>query len=147
MDLPVIAQALHQVVKIVHNPVKQLVHQLRLHHFRNVHDDALPGTGHPSGFGVGAAAAWENEDAGVGLLQGLQIGRKLAFGKWMVQSFGVLFKRPIRGVFVHVSPMEPIAAMRWITEVIYGETFGLEAFDYILIIWVSPAGGDVDHGR
>lgn len=143
-NLSVITEALHQVIKIVHNLVKEFVHQLRPHHLRDINDDALAGADHPAGFGVGAAAAREYEDAGVGGLEGLQIGRKLTFGQWMVQSVGVLLEGPIRGVFVDVSPMEADAAVRRIPEIIDSQAFFLEAFDNSFVVWVSPAGGDVD---
>ena len=147
MDLSVIAEASHQIIKIAHNPVEEFVHQLRLNHFRDVGDNAFPGTGHPAGFGVGAPAARENEHACVRLPQGLQIGRKLALGKRMAQSLLVLLKGPIRGVFVHVSPMEAGAAVRRIPKVVNGEAFLAKAFNHFGVVFVSPAGGNVDHGR
>lgn len=49
------------------------------------------------------------------------------------------------GVFVHVGPVESIAVVGRVVEVIDGEAFLAEAFDHILIVGVSPAGGDIDH--
>lgn len=63
------------------------------------------------------------------------------------ESFLILLERPILGVFVHVSPMEALATVRWIAEVVYRKAFFLEALYHILVVWVSPAGGNVDHSR
>ncbi len=49
---------------------------------------------------MGAAATRKNKHAGIGPLQGIQIGLELTFGKRMVQTFGILLEVPIRGVFV-----------------------------------------------
>ena len=74
-----LSKAFYQIVNRPHNPVKQFVHKLRLHHLRNVGNHPFPGTGHPAGLGVGAAAARQHENARIGPFQGLQIGRKLPF--------------------------------------------------------------------
>ena len=60
---------------------------------------------------MGAAAARKNKHAGVCPLQSVQIGLELTLGKRMAQPFGILLKRPIRGVFVDVGPMEPVPAV------------------------------------
>ena len=61
-----LTQRLHQFIQIAHDGIEQLVHQLGFYHFRDVRDDAFAGTGHPTGFGVGTAAAQEYEHAGIG---------------------------------------------------------------------------------
>ncbi len=63
-DLSVIIKTFDQVIEIVHDLVKEFVHQLRLLHFRNIDDDALTHSSHPTCFGMSAAAARKNEDAG-----------------------------------------------------------------------------------
>lgn len=62
-NLPLIPKALHQVIEIVHDLIEQLVYQLRLLHFRDIDDNALAYTCHPSGRGVSAPTARENENA------------------------------------------------------------------------------------
>ena len=65
----------------------------------------------------------------------------------MVQSFGVLLEGSIRGIYIHISPVEPGAAVRRIPEVIDIVTFGLEAIYHLGIVWIPPAGGDIDAGH
>ena len=57
-------------VEVADDIVKELVHQFGLLHFGDVDDDFSAGAGHPAGFGVGAAAAGEDEDAGIGPFKG-----------------------------------------------------------------------------
>lgn len=63
------------------------------------------------------------------------------------ESFLILLERPIRGVFVHVSPMEATAAVGRIAEVIDIVPFGLEAFYHLRIVLISPTGGDINHSH
>ena len=103
---PFLLDASDQVVQIPDHPVKQLVHQLRLHHFRNVGDNPFPGTGHPAGLRVGTPSARQDQHAGVRPFQRLQVGRELPFRLRMAQSRGILLEAPTRGVFVNVRPAE-----------------------------------------
>ena len=57
-------------VEVTDDIVKELVHQFGLLHFGDVDDDFFAGAGHPACFGVGAAAAGEDEDAGIGPFKG-----------------------------------------------------------------------------
>ena len=86
-----------QVIEAPDDGVEELVHQLRFDHFRDVGDAAPAGAGHPAGFGVGAAAAGEDEHAGVGPFQRLQVGGELALRLRMVKALGVLREGPVRG--------------------------------------------------
>ena len=61
--------------------------------------------------------------------------------------FGVLLEGPIRGIYIHISPVEPGAAVRRISEVIDIVTFGLEAICHLGIVRTPPSGGDVDFGH
>ena len=70
---------------------------------------------------------------------------RATFCQRMVQSLGVLVKGPIMGVLVHVRPMETGAAVGRVTEVINIQAFLTKAFHDIFVIWISPAGGNVDH--
>ena len=72
-----------------------------------------------------------------------QIGTRPTDG----QSLSILLKRPIRGVFIHVSPMEACAAVRRIPEVIDIVSFGFEALNHLGIVRIPPAGGDIDAGH
>ncbi len=72
-----------QIIEVVHNPVKELVHQLRLLLFRHVDDGFETFAGEPAGFGVGAAAAREYEDAGIGPAHGVEVGLEAFFGNGM----------------------------------------------------------------
>ena len=98
---------------------------------------------------MGAAAAGEDEDAGVGPFQSLQVGLELPFGLRMVQALGILRKAPVRGVFVDVRPAETISAVRRIPEIIDFVPGLPEAGHHFGEISVPPAGSDVDpgHGR
>ena len=58
-------------VEVTHDIIKELVHKLRLDHLGDVDDDFFAGSGHPAGFGVGAAAAGEYQDARVRPRQGI----------------------------------------------------------------------------
>ena len=87
-------QNLDQLLQRPHNPVKQLVHQFRLDHFGDEDDGAFAAAGHPAGFGVGAAAGGEDEDAGIGPFEGVDVGRKLAFGEGVAEAFGILGEGP-----------------------------------------------------
>ena len=87
-------QNLDQLLHRPHDPVKELVHQFRLDHFGDVDEGALAVAGHPAGFGVGAAAAGEDEDAGIGPFEGVEVGGELAFGEGMAEAFGVLGEGP-----------------------------------------------------
>ena len=53
-------------VKAVADEVEEFVHEFGFLHFGDVDYDFFAGAFHPAGFGVGAAAAGEHEDAGVG---------------------------------------------------------------------------------
>ena len=138
------SEAVHQLLKAADDFVEELVHQLRLHHFGDVDDDALAAAGEVAGFGVGAATAGEEEHAGIGPLQGLQIGFELLFGKRMAETFGVPVEGPIRGVFIDVGPVEAGAAVGRVTEVVDFVAGGPEAGDHFGEIGVPPTGGDVD---
>ena len=106
-----LTQHLHQFIQIAHDGIEQLVHQLGFYHFGDVRDDAFAGTGHPTGFGVGTAAAREYEHAGIGPLQRFQIGRELALRERVMQPLGIFPEGPIGGVFVYIGPMETGSAM------------------------------------
>ncbi|MBP5558365.1 MAG: hypothetical protein J6X71_01215 [Bacteroidales bacterium] len=68
-------------------------------------------------------------------------------GKRMVQPFGILLKRPIRGVFVDVGPMEPVPAVRRIPEVIHLIPLLAQTLHHLLIVRIPPAGCNVDLGH
>ena len=140
-----ISETLYQVIQIANHFVEQLVHQLWLHHLGDVSYDAFAGAGNPSGLGVGTAAAGEDEDAGIGLLKGLQIGGELAFGEGVGQAIGILLERPVGGVFVYVGPVEAGAAVGRVAEVVDIVAFLAEALDHFGVIGISPAGCDVNH--
>lgn len=73
-------------------------------------------------------------------LQRVRIGLELTLGKRMAQPFGILLKRPIRGVLVDVGPMEPLPAVRRIPEVIHLIPLLPQAPDHLLIVRIPPAG-------
>jgi hypothetical protein len=93
---------------------------------------------------VSAAATRENQDAGVGRFEGIQVCSELTFGEWMVQSFGVFLKSPVRSILVYISPMETGTTVRRVTEIIDIVTFGPKAGYHFWVIRVSPTGGYVD---
>ena len=68
-------------------------------------------------------------------------------GQGVAKAIGIFPEGPVGGVFVHVGPMEASAAVGRIAEVIDGQAFLPEALHDIFIVWVSPAGGDVDHSN
>ena len=140
-------QNLDQFLHRPHNPVKKLVHQLWLDHLGDIYNRAFAAAGEPAGFGVGAAAAGEDEDAGVGPIQGLEVGGELAFGEGVVEAFGVLGEGPGGGVRVDVGPVEAGAAVGRVTEVIDFVARSPEAGDDVGVIGVPPAGCDVDFGH
>ena len=88
-------------------------------------DFTLALSGHPSSFGVSAAAARKDEDTSICPVQGIPIVLELTLSLRMVQSLTILLKRPIRGVFVNVRPMETIPAVRRVTEVVNTVEFSL----------------------
>lgn len=133
-----------QVVGVVHYLVEQPVHQFWLLHLRDVDYNFLSAAGHPAGFGVSAAAAGENQDAGIGPFKGLQIGLELTLGLRMVQAFGILLESPFRGVFVDVRPSESIAAVGRVPEIIYFVSCFAKLCNNFGVVGVSPTGGDVD---
>ncbi len=93
---------------------------------------------------MGAAAAGEDEDAGVGPAQGVQVGGELALGERVVEAFGVLGEGPVRGGRVDVGPVEAGAAVGRVAEVVYFVARLAQApYDFGEVL-VSPAGGDVD---
>ena len=124
--------------------IEELVHQLRFHHLRDINYDTFAFTSHPAGLGVGAAAAGEYKDTGVGPFQGLQIGRKLALGFRVVKTFGILLEGPVRSVFVDIGPAESISTVRWSAEVVDFVAGGAQALDDLGVLLISPAGGDVN---
>ena len=95
-----------QVLEVSHNPVKQLIHQLRLLLFRHVDNGSEAFAGEPAGFGVGAAAAGEYEDAGIGPTHGVEVGLEAFFGNGVGQALDVLGRLPVLPVFIYVGPVE-----------------------------------------
>ena len=57
LDYAVTAKGQYKVIQITNYLVKYFVHQLRLHHLRNINDYTFSFTCHPAGLGVGAASA------------------------------------------------------------------------------------------
>ena len=133
-------------IQTPHNPVKELVHQLWLLFFRHIDDGFEAFAGEPAGFGVGAAAAGEYEDADIGPKHGVQVGLEAFLGDGVGQVLDVLGRLPVLPVFIYVGPVEAAGVVFGIAEVIdlvagfpqRGHHFGL--------VWVPPAGGDVDSG-
>ena len=62
----------------------------------------------------------------------------------MVQSLLVLVEAPIWGVLVDVGPVETVAAVGRVAEVVDFVPGLTEARYHLGIIFVPPAGGDVD---
>ena len=79
-----LGELVDQFVEGAGDAVEEFVHQFGFLHLGDVDDDFLAGAGHPAGLGVGAAAAGEDEHAGVGPVQGFQVGGELAFGLGVV---------------------------------------------------------------
>ena len=136
-----------ELVDCAGDAVEEFVHEFGLLHLGDIDDDALAGAGHPAGFGVGAAAAGEDEDAGVGPVQGVQVGGELAFGFGVVEAFAVFVEGPVGRVFVDVGPVEAGAAVGRVTEVVDFVSRGAEALHYLCVVFVPPAGGDVYSGH
>lgn len=67
---------------------------------------------------MGAATARQNQNAGVSPLQRFNVIGELLLRRMMRQTVCVLRKRPICAIRVDVGPMEAVAALRRITEII-----------------------------
>ena len=91
---------------------------------------------------MGAAAAGEYEDAGVGPFEGFEVCGELAFSQRMGQAFLILLEIPFKGFRVNVGPAESVAAVGRIAEVIDFVPGLSDARDDFRIVLVPPAGGD-----
>ena len=70
--------------------IEQLVHELCFLHLGDVDNDFFAFAGEPAGLGVGASAAWQNEDAGIGPFQSLYVIGELLLGLRTFKSFAIL---------------------------------------------------------
>ena len=67
---------------------------------------------------MGAAAAGEYQDAGIGPFKGLDVIGKLALREGVAEAGGVLGEVPVCRVGVHVGPVEAGTAGERVTEVV-----------------------------
>ena len=137
-------QEFYQIIQGIRNAIEEEVHEFGLDGFGDVDEGAFAAAGEVAGFGVGAAAGGEDEDAGVGPFQGFKIGLKLLLSQGVLETLCILVEGPVQGVFVDTCPFETVAAVRGIAEVIDAVAFGAEALYHFGKIGVPPAGGDVD---
>jgi hypothetical protein len=93
---------------------------------------------------VSAAATRENQDTSVRRFEGFQVCGELTFREWMVQSFGVFLKGPVRSILINIGPMETSTTVRRVPEIIDIVPFGPKAVYNFRVIGVSPAGCNVD---
>ena len=137
-------QEFYQIIQGIRNAIEEEVHEFGLDGFGDVDEGAFAAAGEVAGFGVGAAAGGEDEDAGVGPFQGFKIGLKLLLSQGVLETLSILVESPVQGVFVDTCPFETVAAVWGIAEVIDTVSFGAEALYHFGEIGVPPAGGDVD---
>ena len=140
-------QEFYQIIQGIRNAIEEEVHEFGFDGFGDVDEGAFAAAGEVAGFGVGAAAGGEDEDAGVGPFQGFKIGLKLLLSQGVLETLSILVESPVQGVFVDTCPFETVAAVRGIAEVIDAVPLGAEALHHFGEIWVPPAGGDVDVGH
>jgi len=137
-------QLADELVNCAGDAVEEFVHEFGLLHLGDVDEDFAAGAGHPAGFGVGAAPAGEDEDAGVGPAEGVEVGGELALGLGVAEAFAVLVEGPVGGGGVDVGPVEAGAAVGRVAEVVdFVARLAQAPYDFGVVL-VSPAGCDVD---
>ena len=139
---------MHQIIQTPHNPVKQLIHQLRLLLFRHIDNSFEAFAGEPASFGVGAAAAGEYEDADIGPKHGVEVGLEAFLGNGVGEVADVFGWLPVLPVLVHIGPMETAGVVFGVTEVVDLVACFSQRGHHFGLVFVPPAGGDVNscHG-
>ena len=97
---------INQFLGVTNYTVKQFIHQLRLLLFRHVDNGSEAFAGEPAGFGVGAAAARKDQNAGVGPEHGVEVGLEALLGDGVGEVADVFVRLPVLPVFIYVGPVE-----------------------------------------
>ena len=80
----------------------------------------------------------KNKNTKIRPIKSRQICMILLFSKRMIQSLGILFKGPIGRVFVDISPVETIAAVRRVSEIVNLVASLLESLHHLRKVFVPP---------